>query len=67
MSIKSIDSFTGENIFQKSSELLFDDCSFDEKEFRNSNLSPSTDFSTGTECCKLLNYFNIWIFLKHSK
>lgn len=53
MSIKSIDSFTGENIFPKTSELLCDDCSFDEKEFRNSNLSPSTDFSTGTECCKL--------------
>ena len=56
MSIISFDSFSGDNFMQKKSE-LFSDCSFDEKEFRNSNISPSTDFSLGAEYCKLLLLF----------
>jgi hypothetical protein len=52
MSIKSIDSLQGENLFLKGTE-LFSDCSFDEKDIRASNLSSSSDFSIATECCKL--------------
>ncbi len=51
MSIQSIDSFSSDNFFIKRAELS-SDFSFDEKDFKVSNLSPSNDFSTATDCCK---------------
>ena len=64
MSIQSIDSFSSDNFCIKRAE-LFSDFSFDEKDFKVSNISPSTIFSTATDCCKKTYFLIFFKYLNY--